>query len=112
MFINVLRTSAGVAQLVEHNLAKVDVAGSSPVSRSKNPLPVDFVVYGDAPASRSFNKGWGQLQAVSGPVTEREFAKPIVRLVLKIFLFGGVAKRSKAKVCKTFIHRFESDRRL
>ena len=26
---------AGVAQLVEHNLAKVSVAGSSPVSRSK-----------------------------------------------------------------------------
>src|SRR5688572_29496404 len=28
--------SAGIAQLVEHNLAKVGVAGSSPVSRSKN----------------------------------------------------------------------------
>ena len=28
-------TIAGIAQLVEHNLAKVDVAGSSPVSRSK-----------------------------------------------------------------------------
>jgi putative endonuclease len=26
--------------------------------------------------------------------------------------FGGVAKWSKAKVCKTFIRRFESDRRL
>ena len=26
--------SAGIAQLVEHNLAKVGVAGSSPVSRS------------------------------------------------------------------------------
>ena len=26
---------AGVAQLVEHNLAKVGVAGSNPVSRSK-----------------------------------------------------------------------------
>ena len=25
---------AGIAQLVEHHLAKVDVAGSSPVSRS------------------------------------------------------------------------------
>ena len=29
---------AGIAQLVERNLAKVDVAGSSPVSRSV-PLP-------------------------------------------------------------------------
>jgi len=27
---------AGIAQLVEHNLAKVGVAGSSPVSRSVN----------------------------------------------------------------------------
>ncbi len=27
-------TCAGIAQLVEHNLAKVGVAGSSPVSRS------------------------------------------------------------------------------
>ena len=27
-------TTAGIAQLVERNLAKVDVAGSSPVSRS------------------------------------------------------------------------------
>jgi hypothetical protein len=29
------RNSAGIAQLVEHNLAKVGVAGSSPVSRSR-----------------------------------------------------------------------------
>ncbi len=29
---------AGVTQLVECNLAKVDVAGSNPVSRSKTPL--------------------------------------------------------------------------
>ena len=34
--------SAGIAQLVERNLAKVDVAGSSPVSRS-------IVVDGDVP---------------------------------------------------------------
>ena len=30
------REFAGIAQLVEHNLAKVRVAGSSPVSRSKS----------------------------------------------------------------------------
>ena len=29
-----LHTFAGIAQLVERNLAKVEVAGSSPVSRS------------------------------------------------------------------------------
>jgi len=33
---------AGVAQLVERNLAKVDVAGSSPVSRSKQMSPSKF----------------------------------------------------------------------
>ena len=31
--------SAGVTQLVECDLAKVDVAGSNPVSRSKKPPP-------------------------------------------------------------------------
>ncbi len=73
--------NAGVAQLVEHNLAKVDVAGSSPVSRSKS-TPVDFFIY-----------------------------KQNIVYIAKVFS-GGVAKWSKAKVCKTFIHRFESDRRL
>ena len=33
-------TRAGVTQLVECNLAKVDVAGSNPVSRSKLRAPV------------------------------------------------------------------------
>ena len=32
--ISKIRPLAGIAQLVEHNLAKVGVAGSSPVSRS------------------------------------------------------------------------------
>ena len=32
---------ADVAQLVEHNLAKVGVAGSNPVVRSKKPLVTD-----------------------------------------------------------------------
>ena len=32
----VILSDAGVAQLVERNLAKVDVAGSNPVSRSRN----------------------------------------------------------------------------
>ena len=34
----VLKKIARIAQLVEHDLAKVGVAGSSPVSRSENPL--------------------------------------------------------------------------
>ena len=33
---------AGVAQLVERDLAKVDVAGSSPVSRSISKAPIKF----------------------------------------------------------------------
>jgi hypothetical protein len=33
--IHGVRSFAGIAQLVEHNLAKVGVAGSSPVSRSR-----------------------------------------------------------------------------
>jgi hypothetical protein len=65
-------SNAGIAQLVERNLAKVEVAGSSPVSRSKE-----------------IHRKW-----------------------ILFFLQGAVAKRSKAKVCKTFIRRFESDRRL
>ena len=35
---------AGIAQLVEHNLAKVGVAGSSPVSRSVRGFGRDMVV--------------------------------------------------------------------
>ena len=40
----VLLTYADMAQLVEHNLAKVGVAGSSPVVRSKNSSPTTTVV--------------------------------------------------------------------
>ena len=43
------RDFAGVAQLVEHDLAKVGVAGSSPVSRSKQEgsyrLPFLYVLF-------------------------------------------------------------------
>ncbi len=39
-FTFALPNQAGIAQLVEHDLAKVGVAGSSPVSRSKKiPIP-------------------------------------------------------------------------
>jgi hypothetical protein len=61
---------AGVAQLVERNLAKVDVAGSSPVSRS---VPSSFLETGFYLAPYPSGKG---------------------------------------EVCKTFMHQFESDRRL
>ena len=44
---------AGIAQLVEHNLAKVGVAGSSPVSRSER-VPFEYIRGGAAawPLSR------------------------------------------------------------
>ena len=35
-FFKVCRFIAGIAQLVERNLAKVEVAGPNPVSRSRN----------------------------------------------------------------------------
>jgi hypothetical protein len=39
--------NAGVAQLVEHHVANVNVAGPSPVSRSKViHIKVDFLFYG------------------------------------------------------------------
>ena len=39
MFTFAHQIFAGIAQLVEHDLAKVGVAGPSPVSRSQNPGP-------------------------------------------------------------------------
>ncbi len=39
-FTFALPKQAGIAQLVEHDLAKVGVAGSSPVSRSKVKVPI------------------------------------------------------------------------
>lgn len=39
-----LRAHAEVAQLVEHDLAKVRVAGSSPVFRSKDPSKGFFII--------------------------------------------------------------------
>ena len=39
-----IEINAGIAQLVERNLAKVDVAGSSPVSRS-NPDKVGIIFW-------------------------------------------------------------------
>src|SRR5437868_8714926 len=53
------RGLAGIAQLVEHNLAKVGVAGSSPVSRSL------YGVNGGAralPRSHSAQPGWRNRQ--------------------------------------------------
>ena|GEM_PF-6699229 len=67
-----ISTYAGVAQLVERDLAKVEVTGSNPATRSI------FLVQ----SSEHIIDIWRRSQV------------------------------AKAEVCKTFIHRFKSDRRL
>src|SRR5919199_5034950 len=47
---------AGIAQLVEHNLAKVGVAGSSPVSRLLNPDVRHLVPIGVSRSPRAFRR--------------------------------------------------------
>jgi hypothetical protein len=48
--------SAGVTQLVECNLAKVDVAGSNPVSRSNRAHDPDLQLPRGTPALRLFSR--------------------------------------------------------
>ncbi len=50
-------SSAGVAQLVERNLAKVEVAGSSPVARLFF-FPLKFICSCLRPAERSTVVDW------------------------------------------------------
>ena len=68
--------NAGIAQLVEHNLAKVGVAGSNPVSRSMH------------------------------------FSRPCGAFSVYRLYPGRRTQVAKGEVCKTFIQRFESARRL
>ena len=49
-----IRTDAKIAQLVEHNLAKVGVAGSNPVFRSTPALVVELVDTQDLKSCASF----------------------------------------------------------
>src|SRR5690554_3998390 len=56
-------TSAGVAQLVEHYLAKVDVAGSNPVSRS---IPSSTVTQQLGPFGFEFLQSLLQLDTLGG----------------------------------------------
>jgi hypothetical protein len=71
--------------VVERDLAKVDVAGSTPVSRSRN-----FVGDPDRMARRVDNLPSG---------------------LLTLFLMARYPS-GKGEVCKTFIRRFDSDPRL
>ena len=93
---------AEVAQLVEHHLAKVRVAGSSPVFRSII-LPEGPA----APSSSGRTADFGSVNRGSNPrgaasTRPRRGARPS----------GDVVKWFNTEVCKTSIHRFESGRRL
>ncbi len=93
--------AAGIAQLVERNLAKVDVAGSNPVSRSV-PWQRDRERRQSRPSFRYTS---------SCEVPRR----PQSHQAAGLFLRRLPRRRSqvaKAEVCKTSIHRFDSDRRL
>ncbi|KAF0152590.1 MAG: excinuclease ABC subunit C [Ignavibacteria bacterium] len=85
--------------MVERNLAKVDVAGSSPVSRSPNPdlFGIFFL------CSIYYTLNCEFLASLKTRVEAGQFA---------ITLQGAVPKWLKGKLCKSFIRRFESDRRL
>ncbi len=94
---------ARVAQLVEHNLAKVGVAGSNPVSRSKGRTSCGFFI--SRPVCRQAGsvvephasvvelvdtqdlKSCGHcVRTGSSPV--RGTHKPDSRLIVRLFLFG------------------------
>ncbi len=108
---------AEVAQLVEHHLAKVRVAGSSPVFRSiflpslrpQPPLPLRLVV-GQRTLDPFTEVRILEGQPASSP---RLRGSPRVARCGRIRrLRGDVVKWLNTEVCKTSIQRFESARRL
>ena len=91
---------AGIAQLVERHLAKVNVAGSNPVSRSLSSANRHYSLTAHIPAVA-------------------EMALPLEQLFVAGFSISAGAFPSlapypsgKGEVCKTFMRRFESARRL
>ena len=94
-------TLAGIAQLVERNLAKVDVAGSSPVSRSV-PNPVEGV--------------GTSVRQLSSTLFVRTSSMNLPRCH-KLPPGNGVFflaryPSGKGEVCKTFMRRFDPGPRL
>src|SRR4029077_8435040 len=85
-----------------HHLAKVRVAGSSPVFRS-NPS----VLRAAAPSSSGRTADFGSVNRGSNP---RGAAS--IRRTIGATTSGDVVKWLNTEVCKTSIHRFESGRRL
>jgi hypothetical protein len=98
----VVEHRAEVAQLVEHHLAKVRVAGSSPVFRSTI-LPEGPA----APSSSGRTADFGSVNRGSNPRGAASIA-PMRGAPRR----GDVVKWFNTGVCKTPIHRFESGRRL
>ena len=90
--------NAGIAQLVERNLAKVDVAGSNPVSRSALRGREHSAIAPDVPVQTL------PLLKVAPP--------PPIPPGGGVFLYRATYPSGKGEVCKTFMHRFESGRRL
>ena len=94
---------AEVAQLVEHHLAKVRVAGSSPVFRSTSSLRRPSTTAG--PSSSGRTADFGSVNRGSnprGPANHRPGPQSAGRRTQVV----------KGEVCKTSIQRFESARRL
>ena len=102
--------NAGIAQLVERNLAKVDVAGSNPVSRS--------ALRGRGWSVIAPNVSVNTLPLVSGPAAPNPTRWRGSYFILRGELspeepaFTATYPSGKGEVCKTFMHRFESGRRL
>ncbi|MBM2845600.1 MAG: hypothetical protein HW407_912 [Bacteroidetes bacterium] len=121
-------TNAGIAQLVERNLAKVDVAGSNPVSRS---APVTrgghSVIAPNVSYKYTSSLKWPR-RPQSHQVAGLFFLGWIVRSHRDFFdlevanccehmasyseMIPAPYPSGKGEVCKTFMRRFESARRL
>ena len=126
MISYILLPNAGIAQLVERNLAKVDVAGSNPVSRS---VPVTGQGTFGNRAEGSYNNTsslkWPrrpQSHQVAGFLffsgvsvmwgCSKVFSGSGVSIQSRDSLISAPYPSGKGEVCKTFMRRFDSARRL
>ena len=84
---------AGIAQLVERNLAKVEVAGSSPVSRSRSANPGAAGVFAFGPANRL--GGRVVMQRTANPRTSVQFRpEPPVSRYMRKTPYWAIARPS------------------
>ncbi len=66
-FVYLHSVDAGLAQLVERNLAKVEVAGSSPVSRSRPSFPEGLFFIGSSSVFNGVKGGGAGHYVVESP---------------------------------------------